>query len=182
MKPVPQILRNLLHSFLVALLFSPSTLHPLASLSCTFPSCTLRIFQHFPYKVASFSSGLQRHEAYSEHFLHLTKPSPFGSTLLTVLFSSDCSFSHLFSLELNYMHIHFGPSHFPGIFIFLLFLPASRATVSAGGCTPLGGMFLSLSLLSTAIHFSFGFGLKKSSQSLHSTTKQGKLTEQCNAA
>ena len=55
---------SLIHSFLVTLLFSPSTCYPLALLSGTSPSCNLsivfRYFHHPPYSLASFFSCLQR--------------------------------------------------------------------------------------------------------------------------
>ena len=67
--------------------------------------------------------GPRRHLGYSEQFLHQTKVSPFGSTLLAILFPPICAFLHLFMLNLNSIPINLGPCHFPGNFTFLLLLP-----------------------------------------------------------
>ena len=92
-------------------LFPPLTFHPFALLSGTFPSSNLRIFNIFPKKFGSLLSGLQRlinsgprrDHTWPEHFLHYTKDSPFGSTLLIFIVILQMHFSlyaalHHFSL------------------------------------------------------------------------------------
>ena len=84
----PQPLALLLcHSFF----FSPSTVHPFAFLSGTYPSPSSFV-PSTSVLLQFISSGPRRHHAYPEHFLHHADASPFGSNLLTMPYTPNALF------------------------------------------------------------------------------------------
>ena len=119
----------LLRSFLVPLLFHPSTFHPLAFPSGTsLSSCLKIIFAIFPILFRVFLSisvpdGITFNPSTS---LHHRRASFFGPTLLTMSHPPDDAFRHLDSLWLGSLNSHRGPSHFRGIFIFSVLCSSFR--------------------------------------------------------
>ena len=160
MKPMPQIIFSTSCTPSLRLLFSPSTLHPKSSLSCTFPSCTLTII----FKICHTKLRLSL-LVYSG-----TKHTPSNSCTTPKshhsgpLFLPCCSLptANFPSFQLG-VDLHADPLRaltLPWHLHLLTVSPRISCNGIARRCTPLGATFPSLPFLSTAIHFSFGFGLK----------------------
>ena len=147
------------------------------------------VFTCFPYPFVSNISGLQEFinfghslcRAYPEHFRHRVITSPCRSPLLSMSCLPKRQLHHLPSLSLESSRNHFGPAHFPCIFMFLLLLPHSIHRYFFAAAHHSVRCFFCFSAFAHKNHFSFGFGLR-TSQSFHSSTTQWGLTACCKAA
>ena len=141
---------NLLHSFLVILVFSPSAYHPFSFLSATLPSSSLRnIFNIFPILFRSIflactGSSVPAQDGIAHNpSTSCTKTGPLHLGQL----SSPCHAlpkmlcPHLFNLWLEFSRKHFGPSHFLASSCFCCFFRISYNDVCR---TPLRPMLLCL--------------------------------------
>ena len=138
--PTSNSSRGLFRSFLVTLLFSPSISHPLAFLPGTLSSSSVEIsFQtsfHLllcPFPPACIDSSMLvlvfvAHQP--NIFGTKLKLLHFDPILLTMPCAPKCGLLHLPSLCLESSRNHFGPSHVPCIFVFLLLLPHPIHTTS----------------------------------------------------
>ena len=136
---------------------------------CPILSFFFASLQHFT------SFGPRRHRAFLKHFLHHTKDSPFGPTLLTMSCPPKCVSLHLPNLWPQWA------SHFPGIFIFSLFLPRLMQRYLLAAAHHSARCLSASTCLSTRVRCSFVLGLS-SSQSCHSSTRQCKPAEHNYAA